>query len=146
MKAVMDDRPAVETVVEAADVPLPSDEMLKSKWPELAQIYAAKQPRLSSMLSTSVLTITSDDEFKTVTFRVVNEAQKAWVESKLLHDLEGNYRRLVNSMKVYLRVEIAPEEAAQEKVAYMPSDQAKELMAKNDEVKSLVKDLGLDIK
>ena len=146
MKAVMDDRPAVETVVEAADVPLPSDEMLKSKWPELAQIYAAKQPRLSSMLSTSVLTITSDDEFKTVTFRVVNEAQKAWVESKLLHDLEGNYRRLVNSMKVYLRVEIAPEEALQEKVAYMPSDQAKELMAKNDEVKSLVKDLGLDIK
>ena len=146
MKAVMDDRPAVETVVEAADVPLPSDEMLKSKWPELAQIYAAKQPRLSSMLSTSVLTITPDDEFKTVTFRVVNEAQKAWVESKLLHDLEGNYRRLVNSMKVYLRVEIAPEEAVQEKVAYMPSDQAKELMAKNDEVKSLVKDLGLDIK
>ena len=146
MKAVMDDRPAVETVVEAADVPLPSDEILKSKWPELAQIYAAKQPRLSSMLSTSVLTITSDDEFKTVTFRVVNEAQKAWVESKLLHDLEGNYRRLVNSMKVYLRVEIAPEEAVQEKVAYMPSDQAKELMAKNDEVKSLVKDLGLDIK
>ena len=98
------------------------------------------------MLSTSVLTITSDDEFKTVAFRVVNEAQKAWVESKLLHDLEGNYRRLVNSMKVYLRVEIAPEEALQEKVAYMPSDQAKELMAKNDEVKSLVKDLGLDIK
>ena len=146
MKAVMDDWPAVETVVEAADVPLPSDEMLKSKWPELAQIYAAKQPRLSSMLSTSVLTITSDDEFKTVAFRVVNEAQKAWVESKLLHDLEGNYRRLVNSMKVYLRVEIAPEEAVQEKVAYMPSDQAKELMAKNDEVKSLVKDLGLDIK
>ena len=146
MKAVMDDRPAVETVVEAVDVPLPSDEILKSKWPELAQIYAAKQPRLSSMLSTSVLTITSDDEFKTVAFRVVNEAQKAWVESKLLHDLEGNYRRLVNSMKVYLRVEIAPEEAVQEKVAYMPSDQAKELMAKNDEVKSLVKDLGLDIK
>ncbi len=146
MKAVMDDRPAAETVVEATDVPLPSDEILKSKWPELAQIYAAKQPRLSSMLSTSVLTITSDDEFKTVTFRVVNEAQKAWVESKLLHDLEGNYRRLVNSMKVYLRVEIAPEEALQEKVAYMPSDQAKELMAKNDEVKSLVKDLGLDIK
>lgn len=142
----MDDRPVVETVVEAADVPLPSDEMLKSKWPELAQIYAAKQPRLSSMLSTSALTITSDDEFKTVAFRVVNEAQKAWVESKLLHDLEGNYRRLVNSMKVYLRVEIAPEEAVQEKVAYMPSDQAKELMAKNDEVKSLVKDLGLDIK
>ena len=146
MKAVMDDKPAVETVVETANVPLPSDEALKAKWPELAQMYAARQPRLASMLSSSALTITSDGEYKTVVFRVVNEAQKAWVESKLLHDLEGNYRRLTGSMKIYLRVEITPEEAVQEKVAYMPSDQAKELMAKNDQVKSLVQDLGLDIK
>ena len=146
MKAVMDDKPAAETVVETANVPLPSDEALKAKWPELAQMYAAKQPRLASMLSSSALTITSDGEYKTVVFRVVNEAQKDWVESKLLHDLEGNYRRLTGSMKIYLRVEITPEEAVQEKVAYMPSDQAKELMAKNDEVKSLVQDLGLDIK
>jgi hypothetical protein len=29
---------------------------------------------------------------------------------------------------------------------YMPSDQAKVLMAQNDEVKNLVQDLGLDIK
>ncbi|MBR1956484.1 MAG: DNA polymerase III subunit gamma/tau [Bacteroidales bacterium] len=146
MKAVMDDKPAVETVVETANVPLPSDEALKAKWPELAQMYAARQPRLASMLSSSALTITSDGEYKTVVFRVVNEAQKVWVESKLLHDLEGNYRRLTGSMKIYLRVEITPEEAVQEKVAYMPSDQAKELMAKNDQVKSLVQDLGLDIK
>ena len=146
MKAVMDDKPAVETVVETANVPLPSDEALKAKWPGLAQMYAAKQPRLASMLSSSALTITSDGEYKTVVFRVVNEAQKVWVESKLLHDLEGNYRRLTGSMKIYLRVEITPEEAVQEKVAYMPSDQAKELMAKNDQVKSLVQDLGLDIK
>ena len=146
MKAVMDDKPAVEAVVESANVPLPSDEELKAKWPELAQLYAAKQPRLASMLSSSALTITSDGEYKTVVFRVVNEAQKDWVESKLLHDLEGNYRKLTGSMKIYLRVEITPEEAVQEKVAYMPSDQAKELMAKNDEVKSLVQDLGLDIK
>ena len=146
MKAVMDDKPAVETVVETANVPLLSDEALKAKWPGLAQMYAAKQPRLASMLSSSALTITSDGEYKTVVFRVVNEAQKAWVESKLLHDLEGNYRRLTGSMKIYLRVEITPEEAVQEKVAYMPSDQAKELMAKNDQVKSLVQDLGLDIK
>ena len=146
MKAVMDDKPAVETVVESANVPLPSDEDLKAKWPELAQLYSAKQPRLASMLSSSVLTIISDGEYKTVVFRVVNEAQKHWVESKLLHDLEGNYRRLIKSMKVYLRVEIAPDDAVQEKVVYMPSDQAKELMSKNEEVKSLVQDLGLDIK
>ena len=146
MKAVMDDKSSAGIVVESMDTALPSDEFLKEKWPELAQLYAAKQPRLASMLSSSVLTITSDGESKIVIFRVVNEAQKAWVESKLLHDLEGNYRRIVTSMKVYLRVEIAPEEDVVEKIIYLPGDQAKELMAKNDEVKSLVQDLGLDIK
>lgn len=146
MKAVMEEKPVEETVAASAEAPLPAEDDLREKWPALAQMYMAKQPRLASMLSTSQLTITEDEGVKTVTFRVVNEAQKNWVESKLLHDLEGNYRRLVGSMKVYLRVEVTPEETVKEKVAYMPSDQAKELMANNDEVKSLVKDLGLDIK
>ena len=145
MKAVMDDKPAAETVVETANVPLPSDEVLKAKWPELAQLYAAKQPRLASMLSSSALTITSDGEYKTVVFRVVNEAQKDWVESKLLHDLEGNYRRIVGTSKVYLRVTV-PEEIPEETKAYKPSDQAKELMANNEEVKKFVLDLALDTK
>ena len=79
-------------------------------------------------------------------FRVVNDAQKEWVESKLLHELEGNFRKVVGSAKVYLRVTVAPDDSLQEKKLYMPSDQAKELMAQNDEVKNLVKDLGLDIK
>jgi hypothetical protein len=77
---------------------------------------------------------------------VVNEAQKEWVESKLLHDLEGNYRRIVGTAKVYLRVSVVPDEHEEVKNMYMPSDQAKVLMAQNDEVKNLVQDLGLDIK
>ena len=127
------------------DKPVPSDETLNSKWPELAKIYSDK-PRLASMLSSSSLTIEAGEDTKTVTFRVVNEAQKEWVESKLLHDLEGRYRTLVGSLKVYLRVAVVPDDAVQEKKAYMPSEQAGVLMKENDEVKNLVKDLGLDIK
>ncbi len=123
---------------------LPEDAVLKEKWPELAKQYEDK-PRLASMLTTTSLTIEQAESAKTVIFRVVNEAQKEWVESKLLHDLEGNYRKIVGSMKVYLRVTVAPDEAEEKKI-YMPSDQAKELMSENDEVKNLVKDLGLDIK
>ena len=104
------------------------------------------KPRLASMLGSTALTISGNEDSKMVVFRVVNEAQKEWVESKLLHELEGKYRALVGSMKVYLRVEVAPDNAPQEKKVYMPSEQAKELMAQNDEVKSLVKDLELDIK
>ena len=146
MKAVMDDKPAAETVVETANVPLPSDEALKAKWPELAQMYAAKQPRLASMLSSSALTITSDGEYKTVVFRVVNEAQKDWVESKLLHELESNFRTLLESAKVNLRVSVVPDDPVAPKKAYMPSEQAKELMDENAEVKSFVQAFDLEIK
>ena len=125
---------------------VPSDEVLMAKWPELAKVYESK-PRLASMLSTSTLTIEdAQDGAKQVTFRVVNEAQKDWVESKLLHELEGNFRRIAGSMKIYLRVAVVPDDSAQTAKVYMPSDQAKTLMAQNEEVKSLVQDLELDIK
>ena len=39
-----------------------------------------------------------------------------------------------------------PDDAPEQKKIYMPSEQAKELMSQNEEVKSLVKDLELDIK
>jgi DNA polymerase-3 subunit gamma/tau len=121
-----------------------TEDLIKAKWPELAKGYADK-PRLFSMLTTTTLIMTGDADEKTVTFRVVNESQKEWVESKLLHELEGDFRKILGSSKVYLRVDVTPDEAQIPKV-YMPSDKAKELMAGNDEVKNLVKDFGLDIK
>lgn len=123
----------------------PSDEDLKAKWPELAKLYSDK-PRLASMLSTTTLDIVEENGFKTVTFRVVNDAQKEWVESKLLHELEGRYRKVAGSLKIYLRVMVIPDDTPDQKKIYMPSDQAKELMAHNSEVENLVKDLHLDIK
>ena len=145
MKAVMDGQQEKTTPVQAQDAPVPSDETLRERWPELAKAYADK-PRLASMLSSTSLVISGGDDSKMVVFRVVNDAQKEWVESKLLHELEGRYRNLVGSMKVYLRVDVVPDDSPQQKKIYMPSDQAKELMSQNDEVKSLVQDLGLDIK
>ena len=144
LKSVMEEPQAVQTEAPKEDA-LPSDELLKAKWPELAKIYVDK-PRLASMLSTTVLDIVETDGMKTVTFRVVNDAQKDWVESKLLHELEGNFRKVAGSAKIYLRVSVAPDDAPEQKKIYMPSDQAKELMAQNDEVRNLVKDLELDIK
>ena len=122
-----------------------SDELLKCKWPELAGKYSDK-PRLASMLNTTTLDIVEADGFKTVTFLVVNDAQKEWVESKLLHELEGNYRKIVGSMKVYLRVAVAVDDTPEQRKIYMPGEQAKELMSQNSELEELVKALGLDIK
>ena len=146
LKAMMDKSTAgPAAAVQAEDQPVPSDELLNSKWPELAQMYSDK-PRLASMLSSSSLVIEAVDDAKVVTFRVVNEAQKDWVESKLLYDLEGNYRKIVGSTKISLRVAVVPDDAVAEKKAYMPSEQAGVVMSENAEVKNLITDLGLDIK
>ena len=133
------------SAAEEDNQPVPSDEVLNAKWPELAKVYSDK-PRLASMLASSSLVIEAGDNSKVVTFRVVNEAQKDWVESKLLYDLEGNYRKIVGSGKVNLRVAVVPDEAMPEKEAYMPSERAGVLINENAEVKNLVQDLGLDIK
>ena len=143
MKSMMEKEPEVQVVIN--DEKAPSEELLRAKWPELAQMYAAKQPRLASMLNTTTLKIEGSDEQRLVTFMVDNDAQKDWVESKLLHDLEGRLRRIVASSGVSLRVAVTPAEAVK-RVAYMPEEKAKELMAENEEVKNLVKDLGLDVK
>ena len=144
IKAMMEEKPVEEQTVVAEDK-VPEDEVIKARWPELAKLYSEK-PRLASMLTSTSLQIESADDSKTVFFKVVNDAQKDWVESKLLHELEGNFRRIMGSMKVYLRVTVTPDDAPEQKKIYMPSDQAKDLMARNEEVKSLVKDLDLDIK
>ena len=141
-KSLVENETEVKT--EADSGAAPSEETLRAKWPELAKEYASK-PRMASMLSTTTLKIEGDDTKRTVTFMVDNDAQKDWVESKLLHDLEGKYQRIVGSPRVALRVDVVPHEEVKP-LAYMPEDKAKELMAENDEVKSLVKDLGLDIK
>ena len=143
IKAMMEEKSA--EVSDAADAPAPDDETLKARWPELAKLYNDK-PRLANMLTSTTLQIEENEGFKTVFFRVVNDAQKDWVESKLLHELEGNFRRIAGSPKLYLRVTVMPDDAPEQKKIYMPSEQAKELMAQNEEVKSLVKDLDLDIK
>ena len=144
LKAMMDEPQVEAAAAEKADE-IPSDEYVKTKWPELAKMYTDK-PRLASMLTTTTLDMKEADGFKTVTFCVVNDAQKDWVESKLLHELEGKFRQVVGSGKVYLRVDVAPDDAPQEKKLYMPGDQAEALMKENEQVKNLVKDLELDIK
>ena len=145
MKSVMteEQKPQEHTVPKEA--PAPSEDEIKEKWPELALRYKHLD-RLCSMLNTTTLSFRDDGDFKTVIFRVVNEAQKTWVETKMLHDLEGNLRAIMKSMKIYLRVEVTPDDTVHNTDPYMPGDKAAHLMKTNDEVNELVKDLGLDIK
>ena len=140
-------------MVEPADEPaeednygdgiLPSDEKLFEDWKELVSANEGK-PRLANALANAALSVTEDGGKKTLVFEVTNEAQRGWIEEKLLRTLEETFRTITGSNKVMLKVVAA--EFEEKKVAYMPEEKAKELMAENEEVKNLVIDLGLDIK
>ena len=123
---------------------LPEDGVLAGKWKELAAQFAS-QPRLANALSNANLSFREEDGRKVVAFTVTNEAQKKWIEERILRDLEGKFARLTACGKLRLEPTVLPEEE-QEKKIYMPSEKAEDLMSKNEEVRNLVVDLGLDIK
>ena len=144
MTGLMETQVAVPAATETTVVKIPSEDEIRAAWPKLAQIYASK-PRLFNMLSNSALEFEESEGKRTVRFEVVNDAQKEWVETKLLHELEGNIRKIAGNEAILMEVKVTPAEQKKNE-AYMPSDKAKVLMAKNEEVKKLVKDFSLDIK
>ena len=123
---------------------LPEDETIRLQWKELAGDYRDK-PRLASMLSSGNITIREEGGVKVVEFFVTNQAQKQWIEEKMLRELENKLRELVGCTKVNLIISVTPVEEG-EKVPYMPEEKARDLMEKNPEVRALVADLGLDTK
>ena len=130
------------TGAENADVV--SDEGLLALWPELVRMYASR-PRLSNTLTSAKLSAGQKDGVRVITFTVLNAAQKEWIETKMLHELEGNFARISGVRGIRLAVDIEPEEDRPQ-VNYMPSEKLNDLMSKNDEVRNLVSDFGLDLK
>ncbi|MBQ4287867.1 MAG: DNA polymerase III subunit gamma/tau [Bacteroidales bacterium] len=133
---------AAKPVAPSEDV-VPEDDSIREKWNELARKYASR-PRLATALSGSKLEIASKDGYKEVTFNVLNVAQEQWLREKMLRSLERDFQTILGTGKVRLEVGITPQEETKD-VKYMPSDQAKDLMSKNGEVRNLVRDLDLDV-
>ena len=144
MKAVMTDTPENTHIVSSTE-PAPTEELVKEKWPEFTAHYQ-HMTRLHSMLNTTTLTVTTEEDHTIVEFLVVNVAQKTWVESKILHEMEGQLRSVLNNAKVSLRVEIAPDDSPQERKIYMPEEQVGILMKDNPEVTEFVKTFELETK
>ena len=146
MSAIMEEKKEEAAPAEApvADTRLPEDEVVRLKWKELAGQYSAK-PRLASMLSSGNIQLSEEGGVKQVEFFVTNEAQKQWVEEKMLRELENKLRDLTGCPRVNVVVAVVPVEEG-EKKPYMPEEKAKDLMEKNPEVRAFVADLGLDTK
>ena len=76
---------------------------------------------------------------------MTNEAQKKWIEERILRDLEDKYAKLIGTGRIRLEPTVLPEQEQAPRI-YMPSEKAEVLISKNEEVRNLVVDLGLDIK
>ena len=147
MNALMEEKPEEQMAAEAVQQEssaLPEDELVSLKWKELAGQYSAK-PRLASMLSGGNIQLSEQNGIKQVDFFVTNDAQKQWIEEKMLRELEKKLRELLSCSKVNVVVSVTPVEES-EKVPYMPEEKAKDLMEKNPEVRAFVAEMGLDTK
>ena len=134
---------AEEAAKPVENVQLPSDEQLAAKWKELAESYASK-PRLANALSEAKLSFREEDGRKVVSFTVTNEAQRRWIEEKMLREMENDFCSLAACRMLRLEPAVLPEEEVKE-VKYMPKDKAEDLISHNEEVRNLVMDLSLDV-
>ncbi|MBP5482881.1 MAG: DNA polymerase III subunit gamma/tau [Bacteroidales bacterium] len=147
MSSIMEEKPQEEQAadqVQATSAPVPADETVIAKWKELAGDYSAK-PRLANMLLNGNIQLSEADGVKIVEFFVTNEAQKLWVEEKMLRELEGRLRELSAYPRINVTVSVTPV-VEEEKKAYMPEEKARDLMDKNPDVREFVAQLGLDTK
>ena len=124
---------------------IPSDEELLDRWMGIVTDFSAGRTRLENALANAELSVSAEGEFKVLTFRVVNEAQRGWIAEKILRDLETYYNKALGTRRLHLVVGVRPSEQVEQKI-YMPEEKAQDLMEKNPEVRSLVKDLALDTK
>ena len=124
---------------------IPTDERIEAGWQELIRTYSS-QPRLASALGASKLEYEARDDGKTVIFRVVNVAQKQWIEEKRLRELEAALQKSVGSSAISLRVDVIPDDSSKVEIPYTQTEQAQVLMQQNAELRELIVDLGFDIK
>ena len=124
---------------------IPTDERIEAGWQELIRTYSS-QPRLASALGASKLEYEVRDDSKTVIFRVVNVAQKQWIEEKRLRELEAALQKSVGSSAISLRVDVIPDDSSKVEIPYTQTEQAQVLMQQNAELRELIVDLGFDIK
>lgn len=123
---------------------IPENAEITGHWQKLPEQYRSR-PRLYSTLATTKLNVKEMDGYKLLEFYVMNLAQKTWVEQELLRELEEKLQKSLGTKRVRLAVEVIPEEKVEKKI-YMPEDKAKAMMAGNEEIRNLVKDLDLDVK
>ena len=149
LASLLDDAPAADAASAKPEEPapdrMPEDDEITGRWREFVTKFSAGRERLELTLASARLSVTTAPDHKLLTFEVLNQAQKGWIQEKVLRDLENQYNAFLGTRSLRLAVDMMPVEDVAPKI-YMPEEKAKDLMDKNPEVRNLVKDLALDTK
>ena len=147
LSAILEEKEEVveETAPAAQEQHIPSDQEVQKAFSTIAENYASK-PRLYNMLKAPTLKFAETAGVKEVTLMVISIAQKKYIEENLLRELEGSLRKTLVTMLVKLLVDLIPDAEVKEAKPYMPEEQARDLMSKNDEVRLLIEQMKLDTK
>ena len=122
---------------------LPSEESIKEKWSSILEMFKT-QPRLQNALGCRDLKFADKDGKRIVTVTVFNEAQKKWIEENALRKIESELQKLVSSKLVQVLIDTEPQDNT-ERIIYTAAEKAQDLMSKNEEFRTLVGSLELDV-
>ena len=122
---------------------LPSEESIKEKWSNILEMFKT-QPRLQNALGCRDLKFADKDGKRIVTVTVFNEAQKKWIEENSLRKIESELQKLVSSKLVQVLIDTEPQDNT-ERIIYTAAEKAQDLMSKNEEFRTLVGSLELDV-
>ncbi len=122
---------------------LPSEESIKEKWSSILELFKT-QPRLQNALGCRDLKFADMDGKRIVTVTVFNEAQKKWIEENSLRKIESELQKLVSSKLVQVLIDTEPQDNT-ERIIYTAAEKAQDLMSKNEEFRTLVGSLELDV-
>ena len=122
---------------------VPAEDEMPGAWMSLSDAYAS-MPRLFHALKGAPLTIGEFEGNRSITFKVDNQAQKLWIEEKLIKEMEGRLRDILGTSRVRIFVDVIPQ-TEQPQTAYTAEEKARELVKDNKNVRDFITEMGLDI-
>lgn len=116
---------------------------LTRAWKEMMTSHYADKPRLCLHLTSTPLTFETEGESLMILFDVANDAQKQWLEIKMIPEMTEIFKSITNINEISIKPIVKePEEVR----VYQPPLRGAVLLEDMNEVKSIVKDLEIDIK
>ena len=116
---------------------------LTQAWKEMMTSHYADKPRLCLHLTSTPLTFETEGESLMILFDVANDAQKQWLEIKMIPEMTEIFKSITGINEISIKPIVKePEEIR----VYQPPLRGAISLEDMNEVKSIVKDLEIDIK